>query len=95
MGRRLCVSVIASCEVTLKEMARSGRMMIHRRDFIANAIAIGVAPTIQLLSAQQLSSAASQSRAVFMIHGWSIQDDRADADQAWITVSNSWRTAWR
>jgi hypothetical protein len=27
-----------------------------------------------------------------MIRGWSIQDGRTDADQAWITVSNSWRT---
>ena len=37
----------------------------------------------------------NQSRVVFMIRGWSVQDDRAGANQVWITVSNSWRTAWR
>jgi len=31
----------------------------------------------------------------FMIRGWSVEDDRAGANQVWITVSNSWRTAWR
>ncbi len=70
-------------------------MMIARRDFIASATSVFVAPAIHLLPSQQPSSAASQSRVVFMIRGWSVQDDRAGADQVWITVSNSWRTAWR
>ena len=69
--------------------------MIDRRDFIASATLVFVAPAIHLLPSQQPSSAASQSRVVFMIHGWSVQDDRAGANQVWITVSNSWRTAWR
>jgi hypothetical protein len=69
-------------------------MVIDRRDFLANAILVGVAPAIQLLPWQQPSSAGSQSRVVFMIHGWSV-DDGAGANQAWITVSNSWRAAWR
>jgi len=70
-----------------------------RRDFIANFIAsvtlVFVAPAIHLFSSQQPSAAASQSRVVFMIRGWSVQDDRAGANQVWITVSNSWRAAWR
>ena len=70
-------------------------MMIDRRDFIATAILVGVAPRIQLLPWQQPCSAASQSRVVFMIRGWNVQDDCAAANQVWITVSNSWRTAWR
>jgi hypothetical protein len=78
-------------------MGRSSRMMIDRRDFIASATLVFVAPAIHLLPSQQPSSAASQSqsRVVFMIGGWSVQDDRADANQVWITVSNSWRTVWR
>jgi hypothetical protein len=77
-------------------MEGSSRIMIHRRDFIASGIAVGVAPAIQLLAPQrQLSSAASQSRVVFMIHGWSVQDHCTDANQAWIALSNSWRSAWR
>ena len=70
-------------------------MMIDRRDFIASATLVFVAPTIYLLPSQRPSSAASPSRVVFMIRGWSVQDDRAGANQVWITVSNSWRTAWR
>ena len=70
-------------------------MMIDRRDFIASASLVFVAPAIHLLPSQQPSSAASQSRVVFMIRGWSVRDDRAGANQVWITVSNAWRTAWR
>ena len=70
-------------------------MMIDRREFIASATLAFVAPAIHLLPSQQASSAASQSHVVFMIRGWSAQDDREDAKQVWITVSNSWRAAWR
>ena len=66
-----------------------------RREFIASATLVFLAPTISLLPSQQPSPAASQSRAVFMIHGWGVQDDPAGADHVWMTVSNSWRTAWR
>ena len=71
-------------------------MMIDRREFVASATLVFVAPTIHLVPSQQPSSAtASQSRVVFMIHQWSVQDDREGDNQVWITVSNSWRTAWR
>jgi hypothetical protein len=69
-------------------------MMIDRREFIAGATLVFVAPAIPLPS-QRPPSAASQSRVVFMIRGWSVQDERAGANQVWITVNNSWRTAWR
>jgi hypothetical protein len=55
-------------------------MMIDRRDFIASATLAFVAPAVHLLPSQQPSSAASQSRVVFMIRGWSVQDDRAGAN---------------
>jgi len=42
-------------------------MMIDRRDFIASATLVFVAPAIHLLPWQQPSSAASQSPVVFMI----------------------------
>ena len=68
-----------------------------RRDFIASATLVFVAPAIHMLPSQQppLAGSQGQSRAVFMIRGWSTQDDRPDANQVWITVSGSWRTAWR
>jgi hypothetical protein len=70
-------------------------MMIDRRSFIAGTIVFAAAPSIQLLASQQSSSATRQSRVDFVIRGWSVQDDLAGVNQAWITVSNSWQTAWR
>ena len=70
-------------------------MMIDRRSFIASTIVLAAAPPIQLLASQQSSSTTRQSRVDFVIRGWSVQDDRAGVNQAWITVSNSWRAAWR
>ncbi|MBB6409233.1 hypothetical protein [Mesorhizobium sangaii] len=70
-------------------------MIIDRREFIASATLVFVAPAIRQLPSQQTFSAASQSGVDFMIHGWSVQDDCAGANQVWITVSNSWRAAWR
>ena len=70
-------------------------MLIDRRDFIAGTILAGVTRAIQLLPPQHSSSAASQSRAVFMIRGWSVEEDSAGANHVWITVHNSWRAAWR
>ena len=66
-----------------------------RREFIASTTLIFVAPTIALLPSQQTPPAKSQSRAIFMIHGWGVQDDPAGAHHVGMTVSNSWRTAWR
>jgi hypothetical protein len=70
-------------------------MMIDRRNFIAGTIVLAAAPPIQLLASQQSSSATGPSRVDFMIRGWSVQDDRVGANQAWITVSNLWQAAWR
>ncbi|HMA75252.1 MAG TPA: hypothetical protein VKP67_27755 [Xanthobacteraceae bacterium] len=70
-------------------------MMIDRREFIAGASVVVVAPTLQLLPSQQPFSASCQDRVRFLIHGWSDGDDGAAADQVWIKISNSWRTAWR
>jgi hypothetical protein len=93
MGKRHRFSVVAFREVTFGGKGWSSRMT--RRDFIVGATLVFVAPAAHLLPSQQPSSAASQSRVVFTIRGWSGQDDRAGANQVWITVSNSWRTAWR
>lgn len=69
---------------------------MNRREFMASAL-VFVIPTIHLLPSRRPPTAASrkQGRAVFMIQGWSAQDDRAGVDQVWITVTNSWRAAWR
>jgi hypothetical protein len=46
MGKRHCFSVVASREVILGGMGRSSRMT--RRDFIASATLVFVAPTIHV-----------------------------------------------
>ena len=70
-------------------------MMINRREFIASATVVVVTPTLQLLPSQQPFSVSSQNRVSFLIHGWNDSDDGRAADQVWIKISNSWRTAWR
>jgi hypothetical protein len=95
MGKHRRFLVIASREVTFGALGRSIRMMINRRDFVAGAALVFVGPTVGLLPPQQPSSSKNQSGVVFMIRGWSVQDDRVSAHQVWLTVSNSWRAAWR
>ena len=63
-------------------------MMVDRREFIAGATLAFVAPAIPLLPSVQPVSAASQNGVVFMIRGWSVQDNATSADQVWMTVSN-------
>jgi hypothetical protein len=70
-------------------------MIIDRREFIAGAGAVVVAPTLQLLPLQQPFSVSCQNHVAFLIHGWSDGGDDQAADQVWIRISNSWRTAWR
>ena len=75
-------------------------MMIDRRTFVAGTALVAVAPTLGLLPTQAgpsvaAPSAATAARIVFMIEGWSVQDERTTADQVWIRIGRSWRTAWR
>jgi hypothetical protein len=70
-------------------------MMIDRRDFIAGVAVAAVAPTLPLLSDLPPALAAEARPLVLMINGWSVPDESAGADVAWITISHSWRTAWR
>jgi hypothetical protein len=95
MGKCRCFSVVPSFEVIFRGVRRTNRMMIDRREFIAGATLVYIAPAMRLLPSQQPSAGVDRSRVVFMIRGWSVQDDPARSDQVWVTVSNSWRTAWR
>jgi hypothetical protein len=72
--------------------------MIDRRTFVAGTAFVVVAPvvaaTLETLPSAP-SACAAESRLVFMINGWSIPDARASAEEVWITIGHSWRTAWR
>ena len=73
-------------------------MIVDRRAFIAGTALVVVAPAIGLLPAPAASPAPTAptiGRPVFMIEGWSAQDDSPKDDQLWVRVDRSWRTAWR
>jgi len=73
-------------------------MIVDRRAFIAGTALVVVAPAIGLLPAPAASPAPSAPTIgwpVFMIEGWSAQDDSPKDDQLWVRVDRSWRTAWR
>ena len=73
-------------------------MIVDRRAFIAGTALVVVAPAIGLLPAPAASPAPRAPTIgwpVFMIAGWSAQDDSPKDDQLWVRVDRSWRTAWR
>lgn len=67
-------------------------MIIDRRAFVAGATLAAFAPAIEFLPVLS-PPAANSSRLVFMIDGWSVPND--SAEEVWISVGRSWRTAWR
>jgi hypothetical protein len=69
--------------------------MIDRREFIAGTAVITVAPTLVLSRTQFPPVETATKPVAFMIEGWSVQDDSGTAEQVWIRVGHSWRTAWR
>ena len=86
-------------------------MLIDRRDFLVGMALGAVASVLGVLRTRATPIAAAQaigiaetdataipadvSRIAFMIDGWSIEDDSAIGDQAWIRIDRSWRTGWR
>jgi hypothetical protein len=69
-------------------------MMVDRRVFVAGAAAVAVTPALRLLP-DVAAPALNVARPVFMIEGWSVQDDGSSVDQVWMRVGHGWRTAWR
>jgi hypothetical protein len=70
-------------------------MIIDRRAFVAGATLLTVAPALALLPVPSSAAAANARRIIFRIDGWSIPGDSDSADEVWIRVDRSWRTAWR
>ena len=69
--------------------------MIDRREFIAGSAVITIAPALVLFRTQSPPVETATIPVAFMIEGWSVQDDSGVADQIWMRVGHSWRTAWR
>lgn len=67
--------------------------MIDRRAFVAGTALLAVAPAVGFLPTTLSASAANANNLVFKIEGWSVPSD--SADEVWIRVGRSWRTAWR
>jgi hypothetical protein len=70
-------------------------MIIDRRDFIAGAALVAVAPPLQLLPTQLSQPVMNLSYPVFTIDGWSVKDSSDATSQVWIRVDRSWQVAWR
>lgn len=73
--------------------------MIDRRTLIAGAGIAAItpvfSPALDLFDSPLPPQAPSIPRPVFMIQGWSVPSDSGTADEVWIRVGHSWRTAWR
>jgi hypothetical protein len=68
-------------------------MTIDRRAFVAGTTLVAFAPAIGFLPILPSTPAVNATDLVFKIEGWSIPND--SADERWIRVGRSWRTAWR
>jgi hypothetical protein len=68
-------------------------MTIDRRAFVAGTTLVAFAPAIGFLPPALATPAANANDLVFKIEGWSDSDD--SADEVWLRVGRSWRTAWR
>lgn len=69
--------------------------MIDRRAFVAGATLAPFFPVCELAAQVSASTAAAESRVVFMIDGWSEPNDDEAMDQVWIKIGHGWRTPWR
>jgi len=79
-------------------------MRISRRIFIKSTSLAAAAPAFASLFAvsrvRASPSTSPQNNLVFKIAGWSARDfvstdGSPPAEEVWISVSRSWRTAWR
>jgi hypothetical protein len=70
-------------------------MMVDRRVFVAGAAAVAVTPALRLMPPDVAVPASNVVEPVFMIDGWSVQDDAGADNQMWMRVGHGWRTAWR
>jgi hypothetical protein len=68
-------------------------MAIDRRAFVAGTTLVAFAPAVGFLPTALSEPAANANNLVFKIEGWSAPND--NADEVWIRVGRSWRTAWR
>jgi len=79
-------------------------MRISRRIFIKSTSLAAAAPALASLFAvsrvRASPTTSPQHDLVFKIDGWSARDfvstdDSPPAEELWISVNHSWRTAWR
>jgi hypothetical protein len=70
-------------------------MIVDRRTFVAGTTLVALAPALEFLPAPLSPPAENTSRLVLMIDGWSFPNDGDGADEVWIRVGRTWRTAWR
>jgi hypothetical protein len=93
--RQYGLSFFPAAETRLGSVGRSIRVMIDRRDFIADAALVAAAPPLQLLQPRLSQPVTNLDSPVFMIDGWSVQENSYTiSSQVWIRVDRRWRVAW-
>ena len=70
-------------------------MMIDRRTVVAGTALAAVAPTLSFASVLLPTPTAKPPRFVVKIDGWSEPNQGNAAEEVWIRIDRSWRTAWR
>jgi hypothetical protein len=68
-------------------------MIIDRRSVLAGTALVAVAPTLSFASAALPTLEPRANPLVVKIDGWS--EPGNTAEEVWIKVDRSWRTAWR
>jgi hypothetical protein len=70
-------------------------MTIDRRVFVAGAALAIVTPALRILPPNVAAPESDVVEPLFLISGWSLQDDSSADDQVWLAVGHGWRTVWR
>ena len=71
-------------------------MIVDRRVFVAGAAVAAFSPALRLLASDvAVPELKAGLPPVFMISGWSLEDDSSAGNEIWMKVGHGWRTACR
>ena len=96
LGKYARVPIVAICARLIGIRERSRRMIVDRRVFVAGAAFAAITPALRVLPADAAVPALNDAiQPVFVISGWSQQDNIDPDNQVWLSIGHGWRTAWR
>jgi hypothetical protein len=69
-------------------------MIIDRRELIVGAAVVAIAPTLNAIPLPLAAEETEPGPVIFMIEGWSPQDDHGTDNVVWLRIGHGWRTSW-